>query len=77
MMTAAGIAKGLDLPKFHVNYIYSELMSEHMFDTNPLKKTVLSSKSKEHIVQQYLDGVDFEHGTVFKEEAQKLYPESK
>ena len=50
MMTAAGIAKVLDLPKFHVNYLYSEIMSEHMFDANPLKKTILSSKSKDHIV---------------------------
>ena len=50
MMTAAGIAKGLEIPKFNINYLYSEIMSEHMFDTNPLKKTILSSKSKDHIV---------------------------
>ena len=69
MMTAAGIAKGLDLPKFHVNYLFSELMSEHMFNTNPLKKTILSSRTKDQIVKDYLDGVDFEHGSHFKDEA--------
>jgi hypothetical protein len=50
MMTAAAIAKGLDLPKIHVNYLYSEFMSEGLFEANPLEKTVLSSKDKDHIV---------------------------
>ena len=50
MMTAAAIAKGLDIPKIHVNYLYSEFMSEGLFEDNPLKKTILSSKEKDHIV---------------------------
>ena len=51
MMTAAAIAKGLDLPKIHINYLYSEFMSESLFADNPLKKTILSSKDKDHIVE--------------------------
>ena len=50
MMTAAAIAKGLDIPKIHVNYLYSEFMSEGLFEDNPLKKTILSSKENDHIV---------------------------
>ena len=50
MMTAAAIAKGLDIPKIHVNYLFSEFMSDGLFQDNPLNKTILSSKEKEHIV---------------------------
>ena len=77
MMTAAAIAKGLELPKIHINYLYSEFMTDSLFEDNPLKKTVLSSREKDYIVEKYLDGVDFEHGSHFKEEAHALFPETK
>ena len=37
---------------------------------------VINQKEKSYIVENYLDGIDFEDSTFFKEEAHKLYPES-
>ena len=74
MMTAAAIAKGLGLPKFQVNNLYSEIMLERYFDKNPLKKMVASGRDQKKVVEQYFDGVDFEQGTEFKE---GFYPETK
>ena len=50
MMTAAAIAKGLGLPKFHVNNLYSEIMLERYFDKNPLKKMVASGRDQKKVV---------------------------
>ncbi len=35
MMTAAGIGKELGLPKIHINYLYSEFISDRLYQKNP------------------------------------------
>ena len=44
MMTAAGIAKELGLPKIHINYLYSEFMSDRLYQKNPFENTIISTK---------------------------------
>ena len=77
MMTAAHIAKGLGHSKIRVNYLFSELMSESLFEEDPLPDIAIKKKDKNELIQKYLDGIDFESSPHFLEEAHNLHPESK
>ncbi len=67
MMTAAVIAKGLGIEKIGINYLFSEKMGGQMFDKNPMTKLVVNQKDKDYVKENYLDGIDFEDSTHFKE----------
>ena len=77
MMTAANIAKGLGIGKIKVNYLYSELLGDNLFEQCPMKHTLIRNKDPKYLVEHYLEGVEFEDSETFKSEAHELYPESK
>ena len=66
MMTAANIAKGLGIRKIKINYLYSELLGDNLFETCPMKHTLIRNKDPRDLVEHYLDGVEFEDSESFK-----------
>jgi len=79
LMTAAGIAKVLGLPKIFVNHNFCEWMDMMFFDKNPLPE-IMSRRPdifpKHKIVEEYLQGIDFEDTDYGIEEALTYYPEN-
>jgi hypothetical protein len=77
-MTAANIAKVLGLKKIRVNHHFCEWMDTMFFDENPLPD-IMSRRPdlypKEKLVQEYLQGIDFEDNDYGYEEAMGYYPE--
>ena len=77
-MTAANIAKGMGQEKFKINYLYSELLERHIFpECCPMGGLTMKNFEKDHIVREYLDGIDYDDSDHFKEESHQLYPESR
>ena len=60
MMTAAHIAKSLNIPKIKSNYLYGERYSRNNFDHHPFGSLVIDKTEKDAFVKKYLDGVDYD-----------------
>ncbi|TNV76103.1 hypothetical protein FGO68_gene4205 [Halteria grandinella] len=77
MMTAAHIVKGLGKGKIQINYLFTELLTPDLYEDCPLIDMLIRNLDKKRLVEDYLDGVDFEHGDFFKPQAHRLHPESR
>ena len=42
-----------------------------------MKETLIRHQTPQHLIDNYLDGIEFEELDHFKAEAHKLYPENK
>lgn len=65
------------MTKFTINYLFSELMGSNLFNECPLGLISIRNMDKEVIVREYLDGIEYEDTTLYKEKAERFYPESK
>jgi len=63
-MTAAKTAKAIGIG-IKIDYLLGESMYDWLFKENPLNpsKLWIHTKSKKEIIQNYLDGVNFEDAT--------------
>ncbi len=57
MMTAANIAKGLGISKIKVNYLFSELLGDNLFEKCPMNETLIKTHERNHLIENYLDGI--------------------
>ncbi len=77
-MTAASIAKVFGMNKVFVNHYFCEWMDRKFFEENPLPK-IMSRRSdlypKARIVEEYLQGIDFEDTNHGYEDALTYFPE--
>ena len=60
MMTAAHIAKCLNIPKIKANYLYGERYNNNNFEEHPFGSLVIDRTEKNAFVEKYLDGIDFD-----------------
>ena len=60
MMTAAHIAKTLNIPKIKANYLYGERYNENNFNYSPFGSLMIDKIEKETFIKKYLDDIDFE-----------------
>lgn len=76
LKTGSIIAKALGVQKMLVNYKYSEMLKPtHYKNGNPIPTLEMKVKPYERIVDEYLDGVEFEDNDIFLKEILKQYPE--
>jgi hypothetical protein len=59
-MTAANIARALGIKNIRVNYLISEILFDTIFEKCPMKELIIRKFDKEHIVKNYLEGIEFE-----------------
>lgn len=76
MMTAAAIAKVLDISEIRINHGFCEWMSEMFFEENILPTIMTRTMPKDAIVRDYLQGIQYVDEDIGLEEAMCYYPES-
>jgi len=75
-MTAAHIAKVLGQTKITINHRFMEWMGHHYYEENPMASIEMKIKEREHIVAEFLDGIEFVDTGDYLHEITASYPEN-